>query len=162
MDQSIKGRCLCGAVTIELTPPTELCAHCHCESCRRAHAAAFVTWTAVADRRFQVTRGEELVTRHESSPGTFRCFCRCCGTAVFCYYTAANREFASSAGQTYVPVAVLDDPLDRQPTAHVSFEEKVPWLDVADALPRFRAKTDVKCEALQLVSALTKPDRPHQ
>ncbi len=29
MPESIHGRCLCGAIEIELTPPTEFCSHCH-------------------------------------------------------------------------------------------------------------------------------------
>jgi len=139
---SMKGRCLCGAVAIAITPPTLFCAHCHCESCRRAHAAAFVTWTAVDESAFRIVKGEDHIRRYESSEGAFRCFCSHCGTSLFTYYTSRHRTFGDEAGRIYVPVAVVEGPLDRLPSSHVSFEEHVPWFDFSDALPRYRAKSE--------------------
>lgn len=138
----IHGRCLCGFVAISLKRPTLLCVHCHCESCRRAHAAAFVTWTAVPEAQFRVVQGEKEVTRYQSSHGAYRCFCKRCGTTMFSYYTEHSPTFADSAGIIYVPAAVLLDGLDQAPTKHLSFEEHVPWLELADGLPRYRGKTD--------------------
>jgi hypothetical protein len=144
MSSTIRGRCLCGAVRIALEPPTTFASHCHCESCRRAHAAAFVTWTGVPDARFRVEHGEDEVTRFASSPGAFRCFCRHCGTVMFTYYEPSHADFGDAAGSVYVPVAVLEDPLDRLPDSHVSFEEAVAWFPFEDHLPRVRAKSDVR------------------
>jgi len=141
MSSPLHGRCLCGAIHVELTPPTEP-SHCHCESCRRAHAAPVVTWTSVAADRFRVVRGEDQLQRHQSSPGTFRCFCRTCGSSMACYYTADSPTFAYLADEVYVPVAVLTDPLDTPPECHWSFEEHVDWFEFEDDLPRFRAKGD--------------------
>ncbi len=92
--------------------------------------------------RFRVVSGEGLITRFESSRGTFRSFCSRCGTSLFSYYNEQSDAFGASAGTIYVPAAVLTVPLDRLPSSHVSFEERVPWLDVADALPRFVGKSD--------------------
>jgi len=142
MPSPIRGRCLCGAVRIALEPPTIFASHCHCQSCRRSHAAAFVTWTGVPDERFELPEGADAVTRYESSPGAFRCFCSRCGTMMFTYYDARHADFGDAAGTTYVPVAVLEDPLDREPTSHVSFEERVPWFPYHDELPRYEAKSD--------------------
>ena len=142
MSQPIRGRCLCGAVQLEMSPPTEFCSHCHCESCRRAHAAPVVTWTGVAAESFRFLRGEANLERYQSSPGTYRCFCRICGTSMVCYYTADSETFGHLVGQMYVPVAVLTDPLDRPADSHVSFEEHVHWLKLSDSLPRYRAKSD--------------------
>ncbi len=142
----IRGHCLCGAVKLDLTPPTDFASHCHCESCRRAHAAAFVTWTGVPDARLTIVAGEALLTRYESSPGAFRCFCRRCGTSMLTYYSAAHAEHGGATGRAYVPVAVLADPPDRQPTSHVSFEERVDWFPFDDALPRFIAKSDTPAD----------------
>jgi hypothetical protein len=129
-------------VHIVLEPPTLFASHCHCESCRRAHAAAFVTWTGVPKGRFRVVQGEAEVTCYESSPGAFRCFCRHCGTVMFTYYEPGHADFGDAAGSTYVPVAVLVDPLDRAPDGHVSFEEAVSWFPFEDRLPRYRAKSE--------------------
>lgn len=138
----IRGHCLCGTVRLELIPPTELCAHCHCESCRRAHAAAFVSWVGVPAEQLRIVAGEAALERYQSSPGAFRCFCRRCGTSMLTWYTADHREFGESAGRRYIPLAVLADPLDREPSSHVSFEERVAWFPFSDALPRFRGKSD--------------------
>ncbi len=146
MSTPIRGRCLCGAVRLQLLSPTLFCSHCHCESCRRAHAAAFVTWTGVPEERFSLLRGQDMLTRFQSSPGAFRCFCRACGSVLFTYYTAQHADFGDAAGTIYVPVAVLNDPLDRAPASHVSFEERVPWFPFHDELPRYRAKSDEPAE----------------
>lgn len=142
MSDPIQGRCLCGAIRIQITPPTEFCSHCHCESCRRAHAAALVTWTGVDEAQLHIVQGEDKLERYESSVGTYRCFCRICGTSMVSYYTAQSPTFGDSAGKMYVPVAVLTTPLDRTPDSHVSFEEHVEWFEFADELPRYRAKSD--------------------
>jgi len=142
MPAPIPGRCLCGAVEIEITPPTEFCSHCHCESCRRAHAAPFVTWTGVAANQLRFVRGEDNLEHYRSSPGTFRCFCRTCGTSMLTYYTTDSPTFGGLAGKRYVPVAVLTEPLDRAPDSHVSFEEHVGWFEFDDRLPRCRGKSE--------------------
>lgn len=131
---SISGGCLCNAVRVRLEPPTAFVSHCHCASCRRAHAAAFVTWTRVADERLQVS-GEAGLTHFESSPGVVRSFCSTCGTPLLF-------RGADMPGWTYLPVAVFDQPLDTTPDSHVSWEEHVPWIDDLDRLPRYRGKTD--------------------
>ncbi len=146
MSSPLRGRCLCGAVRIALEPPTLFASNCHCESCRRSHGAAFVTWTGVPDERFRVVQGEAVVTRFESSAGAYRCFCSTCGTFMYTYYESVHADFGDAAGSTYVPVAVLDDPLDRAPDSHVSFEEAVAWFPFQDGLPRCRAKSDEAAE----------------
>lgn len=139
--EPIRGRCLCGAIQIELQPPTEFCSHCHCESCRRAHAAPLVTWTGANAEQFRIISGEHQLERYQSSPGTYRCFCRTCGTSMVCYYTRESASFGDLEGKMYVPVAVLTDALDRAPDGHVSFEEHVAWLELSDGLPRYRGKS---------------------
>ncbi len=146
MSATIHGRCLCGAIELELTPPTEPGAHCHCESCRRAHAAPLVTWTAVPAGKLRITRGEANLERYQSSPGTYRCFCRTCGTSMICYYNAEHQTFGASANKRYVPLAVLSEPLDQPPMSHVSFDERVSWLDITDELPRYRGKSDERLD----------------
>jgi len=50
--------------------------------------------------------------------------------------------FGGLAGKRYVPVAVLTEPLDRDPDSHVSFEEHVGWFELDDRLPRCRGKSE--------------------
>ena len=63
----------------------------------------------------------ELLKVHESSPGTTRSFCGRCGTRVF---------FRSDRwpGETHVPLAAFDEPVDRPPQGHAFWDEHVAWL----------------------------------
>ena len=57
----IYGQCHCQKVKFQITPPTEFCSHCHCESCRKTHGAAFVTWTSVPNDQLKNLKGESLL-----------------------------------------------------------------------------------------------------
>ncbi len=132
-DGVMKGRCFCSSVKYDLVPPTEMCSHCHCESCRRSHGSAFATWTSVPLAQFKVAEGKSFVKKYESSQGIFWLFCSDCGSPLF-------QTTRHSPGRVYVNVASLEDSLDRKPDSHVSFEEKVPWLEVKDGLPCYKEK----------------------
>ena len=130
MENTIRGGCLCGAVSFELIPPTDFLGHCHCRSCRRAHGAPFVSWTSVPHAQLRMLAGEPVWFR--SSQKVQRAFCGRCGSPLL--YRGDGED------RTYIAAGALEDLPDRLPTEHVSFEEKVAWLEVADRLPKFRAK----------------------
>ncbi len=122
----LSGRCLCGALTWRATGPVLWAAHCHCEDCRRAAASDYVSWIGVP--RGSVTwRGPRRF--YASSPGVTRSFCGICG-APASYETQAYPE------ETHLYAASLDDPQQYQPTAHVFWSERLPWVSIADALPK--------------------------
>jgi hypothetical protein len=121
-------------VAYELDPPIASATHCHCESCRRAHSAAFVTWARVGAAQLRVTGGVEHVARYTSSPGAHRSFCGTCGSQLFMRYDAEPAE-------VYVTLGSLTTPPDRAPERHVSFEERVAWFPFRDDLPKHRAKS---------------------
>ena len=125
---SARGRCHCGRVRFVATFPSRFCAHCHCESCRRAHGAAFVTWVGFPTPQVTVTEGADDLAAHESSPGTFRRFCRRCGTKLF---------FESSRwpGETHVVLAAFDEPVDRAPGVHAFYAEHAAWLPALKDAP---------------------------
>ena len=112
---------MCGRVRFVAKLPPRFVAHCHCESCRRAHGAAFVTWTGFKSPQVTITAGSDLLVAHESSPGAFRKFCRVCGTKLFF-------EGAKWPGETHAPLATFDDPVDRAPQGHAFYEEHAEWL----------------------------------
>ena len=103
------GRCLCGAVTYLCDAPPLWQMHCHCDSCRKVHAAAFVATAGVMREHFRWTQGAELLASFESSPGKFRHFCSRCGSHLI-----AEREFQP---HVIVRVATLDDDPGARPTA---------------------------------------------
>lgn len=129
----IKGHCFCKQVKFEITPPTKMCGHCHCESCRRSHGAAFVTWTSVPTEQFKIINGEEKVRNFKSSERATWMFCENCGSPLFQKSSHAPKDIYISAG-------CLSGELDQRPESHVSIEEKVPWLEVNDGLPCISGK----------------------
>lgn len=137
----IRGRCLCGAVSFSLEPPTTFVSHCHCESCRLSHGAAFVTWTSVPNERFAVTSGADLIGWYASSAYIEWGFCKTCGSSMFYRVVADGHHELPKRDVMYVTVGSLIDPIDRDPMLHVSWEEHVPWLGMTDALPKHRGKT---------------------
>lgn len=135
----VAGRCLCGAVGFTVTPPTDFVAHCHCASCRLAHAAPLVTWTSVPVERFALLRGEAGVIWYASSETIEWGFCGRCGSSMFYRARAAGHPEAPRTDRMYVTVGSLDGPLDREPSEHVSYEERT--VRVPDGLPKRRGKT---------------------
>jgi len=123
-----RGSCHCGAVRFVARFPSRFVAHCHCASCRRAHGAAFVTWAGFPSDQVALSAGAERLKVHESSPGTKRSFCGRCGTRVF---------FQSDRwpGETHVPLAAFDEPVDRPPQGHAFWDEHVAWLPPLAAPP---------------------------
>lgn len=78
----LTGSCLCGAVAYQVGAPLERIVHCHCQTCRKTHGAAFSSVTAVPRDKFRWSRGHELLGAFQSSPGKFRRFCTRCGSHV--------------------------------------------------------------------------------
>lgn len=116
----MKGSCLCGAVGYEIDRLDLAIVHCHCHTCRKAHAAAFASTAGVAREHFRWIRGEDKLTAFESSPGKQRYFCSVCGSHIV----------AERATQAHVVVraATLDDPPGIKPASHIWCSHDVPWL----------------------------------
>lgn len=144
---AIRGRCLCGAVTFTLTPPTEFCAHCHCQSCRLAHGAACTTWTSVPRDRFQVTGGDQHIRWYRSSQWIRWGFCDTCGSSMFYVADSEGHPESPRTHSVYVTVGSLIDPMDRPPSGHYSYEEHMEFDKAHDRLPCFLGKTHQTIDA---------------
>lgn len=57
----MKGSCHCGAIAYETEEFAPEIMHCACNTCRKAHAAAFNTATAVEKNKFKWLKGENLL-----------------------------------------------------------------------------------------------------
>ena len=106
-----RGRCHCGRVRFVARFPSRFNAHCHCESCRRAHGAAFVTWVGFPSQQVSVIEGAETSSpRTSRRRGRFASSAARCGTKLFF-------ESTRWPGETHVMLAAFDDPVDRAPYA---------------------------------------------
>ncbi len=128
-----EGRCLCGAVKFAIAPPTLFFAHCHCEFCREAHGAAFVSWVGAAEERFRFLAGSREPRWYPSSQQSRRGFCDVCGTTLF---------FASTLcpGEIHVTRASIQGPVDRGPQCHVFIDQRAEWIQLGDELPRYTSE----------------------
>lgn len=121
------GGCLCGQIGYEIDGAIGPMGHCHCETCRAAHASAFATTARVARRDLRWTRGESELRAFESSPGKKRLFCPKCGSHLVAGWDHED-EWILRVG------SLRDDP-GSKPVVHVWTEEKAPWFELTDDLP---------------------------
>jgi hypothetical protein len=123
------GHCFCGEVQFKVTGPDMYACHCHCESCRRAAGAPFVTWATFARDKLAITSG--TIVEHHSTPEVTRGHCGACGTSL-------TYEHADRAGQIDITLTSLDDASQIEPRAHIWIQDKVPWLCIDDDLPQYQ------------------------
>jgi hypothetical protein len=62
---SIAGRCLCGAVELEIDVPARWAWHDHSIASRRAHGAAYATYVGSWRKRFRITKGASKIARYD-------------------------------------------------------------------------------------------------
>lgn len=134
---AVGGSCLCGAVRFTVRMPTLFCGHCHCTLCQRNHGAGYVTWFGVPRAGFRLDAGEDDLVRYASSEHGHRSFCGRCGSSLFC-------ENDRHAGQVDIVLANMLDAIDRQPAAHVFFDDRASWVIVEDGLPRLGGETGME------------------
>lgn len=68
-----------------------------------------------------ITQGADDLVGHESSPQSWRKFCRACGTKLFF-------ESLRWAGETHIVLPAFDEPVDRMPEGHAFYDEHVAWI----------------------------------
>ncbi len=125
---TIRGSCLCGAVSYEISGSFGAAGHCHCSMCRKSHGAAFATWAFVDPDQFRWSSGVEFVTGYHSSPDRERRFCRKCGSPLV----------ATHGGKvTEVVLGSVDGEPGVRPSEHIFVGSKATWYEIADALPQF-------------------------
>ena len=123
-----RGSCLCGVVRYEVDRLDMPIEHCHCLTCRKAHAAVHASTAGVMREHFRWTTGEERLSAYESSPGKLRRFCSVCGTHLL-----AERP---TQPHVILRVATLDDDPGTRATMHIWTSHDASWLADSD---------DVRC-----------------
>ena len=127
-----EGGCLCGAVRYRAAGTPVRVTNCHCEMCRKAAGAPFVTWAEFPAEAVSFTAGAPAW--HGSSEAAERGFCAACGTAL---------TFATIDGTTIdLTVATLDDPDALPPDDNIWTESKVPWVTLDAAIPAWPRSRD--------------------
>ena len=118
---AVRGRCLCGAVTIEIGHPARWAWHDHSKTSRQAHGAAYATYVGSWRSRFRFVAGAEDVTRYADPDGRWtRTFCARCGTPL-------TYERARAPQMVNIPRALFEAGTGREPLYHIAIEERPDW-----------------------------------
>ncbi|MCW5745028.1 MAG: GFA family protein [Alphaproteobacteria bacterium] len=125
----MRGSCLCGAVRYEVDRLATPIGHCHCRTCRKAHAAAFATTARVMRTDFRWISGLDKLASFESSPGKLRRFCSTCGSHLIAEWPAQ--------AHIILRVPTLDDDPGTRPAVHIWTSHHPDWLTDADNCPSY-------------------------
>jgi ADP-ribosyl-[dinitrogen reductase] hydrolase len=125
----LAGSCLCKQVSYAIDRIDMPLVHCHCATCRKAHASRFTTTAGVLREHFRWTAGEHLLRAYESSPGKNRHFCSVCGTHLI-----AERP---AQAHVILRVATLDEDPGARPAMHIWTSHDAQWLLDAEDIPRY-------------------------
>ena len=116
--RSIRGKCLCGKVTAEVTAPPLWVGHCHCPSCRKATSAAFATYAGFPVSHVHFRGAAPKAFR--SSPGVWRRFCGECGSPV-------SFEGERWPDEIHLHVGFMDEPERFVPTGETYVSARLSW-----------------------------------
>ena len=127
------GSCLCAGVAYEFSAFAAPIVHCHCQKCRKAHGAAFSTTGPVLRKHFSWTRGVELLSQFESSPGKVRHFCSRCGSHLIAEWLDKPRVIIRLGCLDTIPPNLPDI----EPKLHIWRSEAASWYDPNEQLPQW-------------------------
>ena len=115
--RQVSGRCLCGAVELEIDFPAFWAWHDHSAASRRAHGAAYATYIGCWRKHARVVKGQRSIARFEDAKTeATRSFCSRCGTPLL-------YERKRSPHMVNIPRALFTGRVGREPRYHVAFEE---------------------------------------
>lgn len=125
----LRGRCFCGFIRYVADGVPAFQTNCHCATCRRTSGAPFVTWFSLPSSAYRIESGEPA--RFASSEHGERTFCPRCGTPL----TFTSNHFP---GQIDITTCSLEEPDVVPPKDHTYVQSQLPWVKLADGLPRYR------------------------
>ncbi len=129
------GGCLCRKVRFEVFQEPVQVGYCHCRWCQLATGGALGV-SLIFEKTAVRFLGDEL-KKYKSSEIAERGFCGNCGTSI------TNTHYTPDESAYYaIRLGSMDNPKDFPPTFHWGVENKLPWLDINDDLPRIRSDED--------------------
>lgn len=135
-----EGRCVCGAVRVEIGVPARWAWHDHSQKSRHAQGCAYATYVGSWRSRFRIVEGEEHVARYEDPEHrTTRSFCSRCGAPI-AYERAASPQMVN------VPRALFATRTGREPRYHMHLHEAADWTYMGGALAPLKGYPGVMWE----------------
>ena len=117
-----EGRCVCGAVRLEIDVPAVWAWHDHSARSRHAQGCAYATYVGSWRSRFRILEGDKNIARFEDKAArTLRSFCGRCGTPLL-------YERASSPKMVNIPRALFSARTGREPRYHMNLDDQADWI----------------------------------
>ena len=128
----VEGSCLCGAIKYNVELIADKIFNCHCQFCRKAHGADYVTLALAKATTLTIQDSDGVLKEHKNDIGGYRAFCANCGTRLMNYAPDKNLYFS-------VTMSTIDSPINYKPIAHVNTESKANWCTLHDDIPSFKS-----------------------
>lgn len=131
MTKSLKGRCLCGAVSYKGSGDPQIVAHCYCIDCRKSSGTGHGTHVAMPESAVSVL-GDLIFYERPADSGNVvsRGFCRSCASPIL-------SKNSAMAGMVFLRASSLDDPDTVTPAMSVYASRAPQWDQPDSALPAF-------------------------
>lgn len=126
-EKQYQGRCLCGAVEVQVSGEPAAMGYCHCESCQQWSASPVNAFTLWSPSAVKITRGADQLAAFSKTERSIRKWCKACGGHVLTVHPGWDL--------IDVYAAVLPD-LPFKPMLHVNYADSV--LPFKDGLPKQR------------------------
>ncbi len=94
----VRGRCLCGEVTFEITAPFESAGYCHCTHCQHRTGTGSSANARVPQEGFTLLSGAERLVSYQPPEGVPKVFCGICGSALFSGHPLSDPSVAVRLG----------------------------------------------------------------
>ncbi|MFT5193821.1 MAG: hypothetical protein ACI9EW_001369 [Cellvibrionaceae bacterium] len=119
----LKGSCLCGRVTYQVTADFAHFHMCHCTQCQKATGSAHASNLFTKAENFTWLSGAELVKRYDM-PGRAisQAFCTECGSGL-------PFPSKSGSGMMVIPAGTLDDQPEMSPQDNIFWNERANWYE---------------------------------
>jgi hypothetical protein len=128
---AIKGGCLCGAVSYEITGEPMFVGHCACENCQKATGAGHSSIAAFPEAQL-TSQGavSSYAARGDSGQATTYQFCPTCGSRLFTHA-------AMMPGVVMVTLGTMEAGAPLTPTMLIYGKHRRAWDHVDPAVPVF-------------------------
>ncbi len=128
MAETIKGTCICESVEFQVADNFKTFKLCHCDFCKKASGSAHVANAFGNPEDLEWTKGQGNLQSYDvPNSQVRRVFCKSCGTSL---------PFISQNGlHLIVPVGSLSKQPSLPPQAIASWDQRMPWYDLAMLLP---------------------------
>ena len=121
----MRGSCLCGGVTFELTEAFERMTFCHCTNCKKISGGVGTANGRTRSEAIRVLSGGGLLTTFQPAEGTAKTFCSRCGSNLF------GGGWPESE-RASVRLSAIDVPIEGKPDAHIFVRSVESWETLPD------------------------------